>query len=247
MRSSRSPKVRPRNAPGASGKGSAAASPRGAHAPPASTLCGRAGHAATARCSRPRRRISAVSSGRARNKADSRSISPHSLRVRWRSRPCKSSQRSVDRSPSPCSSASRASQSPFSRTHSAWKSATIWAMASPRDCVGVRSIRRSRCHSIVRRTCSASAGAVRTSSGRPSAATAPRSACTAAGSPKSASRSGSAPACSASRQRARSARRCAVSPLLLVTAGSHSVRGKAASRSYGASGSMRVIRQAARG
>ena len=195
---------------------------------------GRGGRASgwAARWARPRRRISATSAGRVLRLSLSCCAVCHSRRCNW---PACTSQRISPCSPRPCSSACAAAQSPCSSCQVALNSWVVWAMASSRPSAGCRSMRRSRCHSRVRSTCSAIASALRVVAGRFSAPTTLRSAAQAWGSPKSASAGGSWPCASALRQRCTSARRWALwsawaaAPVWLMSAGSHSVRGSVAS------------------
>ncbi|OQC00792.1 MAG: hypothetical protein BWX79_02947 [Alphaproteobacteria bacterium ADurb.Bin100] len=178
------------------------------------------------RCARPTRSMNAANWGSAASTSPMRCASRHSRLFR---RPFSSSQRRRARSPSVCSSASTSSQPWRSTVHSSRKACAMAAIASARDCPAGRSTSLSRCHSAVRRTCTASGSLPWVSAVSASSPMTWRSAALAACSPSACTASGKAPPSSASRQCARASSRCAVAPLLQTMAGSHNSRGSVAS------------------
>ena len=231
MRESCAPRRMPRTSPGASG--SRVVRQRtgtGGNGPSAG--CGSARSGAARGMPRPRRRISATISGAPASSALRRRASAHS---RLFNRPCSASQRSMARSPRPSSRALISSQPARCTVHSCRNSSAIASTACARACQAGRSIRRSRCHNAVRATCKAAAGTPCASAGRPSSPITRRSGATACGSPRSASAGGKAPSVSATNQRGRSRRRSAGVPTEVISAPSHSSRGKPSSASNGRS------------
>ncbi len=176
----------------------------------------------------PSRCSSATSSGSVARRSAARRAASHSRERSW---PRIWSQRRCAPSASWRSSARSSSRPAVSTVQAARNSCVTCTTACARVSAGCRSTMRSRCHSSVRSTCSASAGTPRASAGRPSSPTTRRSGAQAAASPKSAAASGSAPAFSRASQCAASSRRLSRPPIAATSVGSQTVRGSRASRS----------------